>query len=492
MRVARGAAPDPSPGGVHESATESPEVTSPMRGGYAGITLTLVAFVSMVAFEAMSVTVVMTPVAQLLGAPQLYGLAFSMMFTAQMLGTILAGPWIRRRGPVEALFAGQALFAVGNLIAGLATSFGMLLVGRLLAGLGAGFAVVAEYVVIGAVFPDRLRPKVFSWTSAAWVLPSIVGPLVAGWLMDVLSWRAVFLIVVPTTMATIAAFWVQRARLPGRPEPSEQDRDSAAVRLQNGIDRRIVRNGLVLALAAAAFQWGASHLSPPSPVTVALAAVGAVGLAVTLPRLVPPGTLRMRVGLPSVIMTRFLVLAAFNGALSFVPTLLITLRHLSVNAAGVILALTSIGWAAGSIVQGRRRYLGKASMLVTAGVGCVTVGLLGCALGAWTDLWAWGFTVPISVVGMGMGLISASTSVLTLQLSTPAEHAAASSALQLSDVLGSAVGISVTGAIYAFMVAPNDPAGAHVYVLMWLLSTVVAALAWPAARRTRVAVPTPG
>ncbi|MBK9101486.1 MAG: MFS transporter [Austwickia sp.] len=462
----------------------APEVTSPMQGGYAAITLTLVAFVSMVAFEAMSVTVVMTPVAAALGAPQLYGLAFSLMFTAQMLGTIVAGPWIRRRGPVDSLFVGQALFAAGSLLAGAATSYSMLLLGRLLAGLGAGLAVVAEYVIIGAVFPGRLRPKVFGWTSAAWVLPSIVGPLIAGALMQWLSWRAVFLVVVPTTAATMLAFWMQRHRLPRRPTAADGAPPSTA-----RADRQIVRIGCTLAVSAGAFQWGASHLSPPTWWALALAVGGLVGLTATLPRLVPSGTFTMKVGLPSVIMTRFLLLAAFNGALSFVPTLLIALRGLSVNAAGAILALTSVGWAAGSIVQGRARFLGRASWLVTTGAGCVAVGLLGCALGAWANLWAWAFIVPVSVVGLGMGLTSAATSVLTLQLSPPAEHATASSALQLSDVLGSAIGISVTGAVYAALVPRDGPAGAGVYVLMWLMAACVAALAWPAARRTHARVP---
>lgn len=465
-----------------------------MRGGYAALTLTLVAFVSMVAFEAMSVTVVMTPVSQLLGAPSLYGLAFSLMFTAQMLGTILAGPWIRQGGPAPALFAGQALFAAGSLIAGVATSFGMLLIGRLLAGLGAGLAVVAEYVVIGSAFPAHLRPKVFGWTSAAWVLPSIVGPLIAGWLMETISWRAVFLVVVPTTGVTIIAFWWQRARLPGRPESARLPEPGPGPRSgQDGVhrpspprDARIVRDGVTLAAAAGAFQWGASHLNPPIPVTAALAVGGLIGLATTLPRLVPAGTLRMAMGLPSVILTRFLLLAAFNGALSFVPTLLIALRGLGVSAAGVVLALTSVGWAVGAALQGRRRFLGRASMLARAGAAAVAAGLMGCTIGAATGLWAWAFVVPVGIVGFGMGLISTSTSVLTLELSPPAEHATASSALQLSDVLGSAVGISVTGAIYAALVPANAPAGPGVYVSMWLLATVVALLGWPAARRTHI------
>src|SRR5665647_717575 len=101
------------------------------------------------------------------GAQPSYGLAFSFMLTAEMLGIVLAGVWADRRGPLPSLFAGQLLMAAGSAMAGLAPTFAVLLAGRLVAGLGAGLIVVALYVVIGRAYPDALRPRVFSWVSAA-------------------------------------------------------------------------------------------------------------------------------------------------------------------------------------------------------------------------------------------------------------------------------------------------------------------------------------
>jgi len=153
-----------------------------MGSPYRLLTVTLLGLVTIIAFEAMAISTAMPQVARDLDAVRSYGLAFSFMLTAAMLGIILAGVWSDRRGPLPALFAGQVLMAAGSALAGLAPTFALLLAGRLIAGLGAGLIVVALYVVIGRAYPDALRPKVFSWISAAWVLPSLIGPPIAGWL----------------------------------------------------------------------------------------------------------------------------------------------------------------------------------------------------------------------------------------------------------------------------------------------------------------------
>ena len=82
--------------------------------------------------------------------------------------------------PDAGLYAGQLLFAAGAAVCGLSTSFPMLLVGRAVTGLGAGLVVVVLYVVIGRVYPTAIRPRVFAWVSAAWVLPSLIGAPLSG------------------------------------------------------------------------------------------------------------------------------------------------------------------------------------------------------------------------------------------------------------------------------------------------------------------------
>ena len=177
---------------------------------YRLISVAVIAMVTIVAFEFMAIATAMPAAAEELGAVRSYGLAFSVMLTGQLLGIVLAGVWSDRSGPLPAVYAGQVLFAAGAAICGIATSFPVLLVGRAVTGLGAGLVVVVLYVIVGRVYPTKLRPKVFAWVSAAWVLPSLIGAPLAGWLSTAFTWRLVFWVVVPPALLTLLMIVSQR------------------------------------------------------------------------------------------------------------------------------------------------------------------------------------------------------------------------------------------------------------------------------------------
>jgi MFS family permease len=86
--------------------------------------------------------------------------------------------------------------------------------------------------------------------------------------------------------------------------------------------------------------------------------------------------------------------------------------------------------------------------------------------------------------GLGMGLAMSSTSVLSLALSPVRDHGRASSSLQVCDVLGSVMGISVAGAVFAAM---HNPLGSdiHVFELIWVSLAVVATLVMVGGQRTK-------
>ncbi len=449
-----------------------------MGPAYRLVTVALLALVTIIAFEAMAISTAMPSVAGELNAVRSYGLAFSVMLTASMLGIVLAGVWSDRRGPLPSLFAGQVLMAAGSALAGLAPTFTIFLAGRLIAGLGAGLIIVALYVVIGRAFPDALRPKVFSWISAAWVLPSLIGPPIAGWLASTWSWRWVFLIVLAPIAVTITVFITQRERISTGSstegaEPSDRSGHS-----------RLALLGLGVALSAGAMQWGSDQLVPVHALPLALAALGLVGVALTAPRLVPPGTMRMSRGLPSVMMSRFLLTAAFNGAITFIPLMLVNERNLSLTTAGVILSVGSLGWSFGSFVQGHRLMHNRRSELVAAGGAALTVGILLLAAIAGFGWHYYVVGLATAVSGLGMGLAMSSTSVLALSLSSVSDHGSSSSSLQLSDVLGSVMGISAAGAVFAAMHNP-DGSDIRVFELIWISLAAVAALVMVGGQRTR-------
>lgn len=447
-----------------------------MSPAYRVVSIALLALVTIVAFESMAVSTAMPVVARDLGAVRSYGLAFSLLLTAQLLATVIAGVWCDRAGPMPPLYAGQVLFGAGCLVAGAARTFSMLLVGRVLAGLGAGLVIVALNVVIGRAFPMSVRPRVFSAMSAAWVLPSLVGPPVAGWLATY-SWRLVFFLVLPPVVVAFLLIGSRRGQLGHAP-------DQAVLPDQRGDHRRTATFGVVVAVSAAVLQYGSQHLAPLRPATTGLALAGLAGVALVLPRLVPRGTLRMARGLPSVMFSRFVLAGAWSGGVTFVPLMLVGTRHLSPALAGAMLTVGSLGWSAGSWVQGRDRFRGRRSDLITGGALCLGLGT--STLAAMTQL-GWPSAVVAlaeTVCGLGMGLSMSSTSVLALGLTPTREHGRASSSLLLSDTLGSLLGIAVAGAVFAAMHHPGG-SDAHVFVLIWSGLALLAGVGMVSGQRTR-------
>jgi MFS family permease len=183
-------------------------------------------------------------------------------------------------------------------------------------------------------------------------------------------------------------------------------------------------------------------------------------------------------------LSRFLLTAAFNGAMTFVPLMLILSRGLGATVAGAMLTVGAVGWSAGSWVQGQQRFSGRRSWLVSVGGASLSVGVASLAAIAGLGLPSLLVGVAAALCGTGMGLAMSSTSVLSLALSPVAEHGRTSSSLQLADVLGSVMGIAAAGSVFA---ALHDGVRSDIptYVLMWLVLAAVAALVVPGGQRTR-------
>lgn len=468
-----------TPRGTGEVEVESAQRAGRLFGPrYAALTIAIVSLITVIAFESMAVSTAMPEVARELDAVRSYGLAFSVMLTTQLLGIVLAGVWCDRSGSLPSLLTGQLLFAVGCGLCGASTAFAPFLLGRGVAGLGAGLTIVAVFVVIGRTYAAALRPKVFSVISAAWVLPSLLGPVIAGWVTSTWSWRWVFWIVILPVVVALSVLLVRRHQVRGADvgvEASSRDHRAHV---------RAAWLGLGIAVSAGLMQWGSHELELEWSTKTVIGLLGLVGVFVCAPRLLPPGTFVMRRGLASVMLGRFFLPCAFFGTITYIPLMLTGERGFTLAQAGTVLAIGSVGWSLGSWVQGRDRFADVRDRLVSMGGAALAVGLVGVVAVTWAGWWPWLVAAPLTLAGLGMGLGTASLSVLALTLTPPADHGSASSNLQLSDVLGSVIGIAATGAVFA---ALHTRAGEDVpaFVTMWLGTAAVASLVVLAGSRVR-------
>ncbi|MEU0184422.1 MFS transporter [Streptomyces sp. NPDC006207] len=445
------------------------EADTVLGSRYRALTLAMVSVVLLIAFEATAVGTAMPIAARELDGLPLYAFAFSGYFTTSLFAMVVSGQWCDRTGPLAPLVTGIGAFAAGLVVSGTAQSMWPFVLGRAVQGIGGGLVIVALYVVVGLAYPERLRPAVMAAFAASWVLPSIVGPLVAGTVTEQFGWRWVFLaiplLVVLPLLTGLPA--LRRASLQRPPD------DRAAP------DGRRLRLALAVSAGAGLLQYAGQDLRPLSLV---FAVAGAALVVPAALRLLPRGTFRAARGLPSVVLLRGVASGTFLGAESFVPLMLVTQRHMSPTLAGLSLAGGGVTWGIGSWIQGRPRLEPHRERLVVLGMFLMAAAIAGAALPLLDAAPAWSAAAAWGVGGLGAGLVISSLSVILFKLSAPSEAGANSAALQVSDALSSVVLVAAAGTVFA---ALGGAAGAFTAVLLPMSVLALAGVAVAARLRPK-------
>ena len=414
--------------------TSSP-TTRPPRGGilspqYAATTVGIFALIAFNAFEVMAVTTIMSTVSRDLDGFSLYALAFAAPLASSVVGMVAAGAWSDRRGPAGSLLVSLVLFTVGVLVCGLAVSMPVLVAGRVVQGLGTGALIVSLYVVVGVIYPPRLQPSVFASFAAAWVLPSLFGPVVAALVADVFGWRWVFLGIVGLVL--LAALLVA----PVVPGLRRRTRDH----------RPIPRATLPRAVLAAAGVLGVQLAG--SRGGVPLAAVAAATVVIALRPLLPPGTLRAAKGLPSVIGTRGMMSGAFFCGQAYIVLVLHDRWGYSLGYAGIALTVVGVVWAGMSQVQARLRDRVTSESAMRTGAIVLLVAVAGLWLTVRLDGPGALAASAFVLAGAGMGFGFSRTGVAMLAASSEDDRGFNSSALSIADSIGAALALALCGLGY--------------------------------------------
>jgi MFS family permease len=457
------------------SLSQAPE-TSPRRhpgdGGLwspqrRNLTVGLVLTITLVAFEALAVSTIMPIVARELHGLELYGWVFTAFMLGSLIGIVLVGGLIDRRGLGGPFAAGIALFAIGLVVGGLSPSMPILVAARFVQGLGAGAVPPIAYVAIGRSLPERLRPRMFATLSTAWVLPGVIGPAVAGLVGEMIGWRCVFIGLLPL-IAVSAGIAFPAVSAIG-PDPSDaanaaslRDRAPLAILVAAG-------TGLLLA-----------GLTSGQPVAlVGLGLVGGTLAVVALRRLTPVGTLRAGRGLPTAVLMRGIITFAFFAVDAYVALALVEWRGLRPTEAGITLTAATISWTAGSWTQARWSSRFSPEWFVRAGTLVLVGGLASFILVLRPEVTPWMAIPTLALAGYAMGLAYSPLALIVLRDAPPGEQGRASAAISLTDTLGTALGTGITGALVAASVrdagspATGLAAGFGVAVAVALLGNVL-------------------
>ncbi len=438
---------------------------SPWAPEYRRLSIGIVALVSVFGFEGIAIGAVMPVAAADLNTISNYAVAFTSFTMASLLGMTFAGLWANKLGLARVVIFAVAALALGSVVAGFAPNLAVLTLGRSIQGFAMGIDLVTMYVVIGRMYPEALRAKAIGILAAAWVVPGLIGPGLAGLLVEVSSWRMTFWIVPLLLIGPIMLLIPELKKMPFVPSPVRTD-----ARLQ-------ITSVLIAIGALSVFQAGASHVGRWNPVLVT--AIFVVSLSITAwttKALMPAGFLRMAAGIPAIIGMRGVIAGAFFAAEVYVPLALQEIRGTSVVLSGGVLTAATVTWFAGSWLQGSHKLKYSRQQVLSAGVlmTALGIGLTPVAVFAPLSITASALVASLvwGVAAFGMGMCFPTLGALMLDQSPDEEHARHSASLQMSDSFGVIISTAIAGSVLAFA-SVNQGIDSKTFVTIWIFCVVV-------------------
>ena len=345
-------------------------------------------------------------------------------------------------GRVRVFAAGITIFAAASVWCGFAPDMRYLIAARALQGIGAALLVPGSLALIAANFPASERGKAIGTWSAMTSLAIIAGPLLGGWLVQTVSWRAIFFINVPIAAVTLWIVW--RTEMPAA---SETVGDPRPIDWTGTVLITIALATLTYALIQTAMRYAAFAM-----------AVMALGAFIILERrisdpIVPLTMFRSRAFTAANVLT-LLLYAALSVAIFLLPFNFLQLQGYSPAKAGaaflpLVVTMSLLSRWTGALADRIGPRLPLIVGPLTAAAGFALLALPGIGGPYWKT-----FFPGLVVLGIGMAITVAPLTTTVMTSIDDERHAGAASGINnaISRVAG-LLAIALFGTISVFVFA---------------------------------------
>ncbi len=337
---------------------------------------------------------------------------------------------------------GIVVFALASVACGIAVTPGQLIVARAVQGVGGAMLVPGSLAIISASFSQERRGRAIGTWSGFSGITAALGPVVGGYLVENVSWRAAFLINVPLAVVVLL--------IVARHVPESRDPDARRLDIPGAVLATVGLGGVVFGLIESQSNGFGDPLVLVSFV-VGIAAL--VGFVVVERRsgepMMPLSLFRTRNFTGANLLT-LLLYAGLGGSLYFLPFNLIQVHGYSATAAGsaflpfIVITFLMSRWAGGLVT----RYGAKLPLVIgpsIAAVGFLLFALPGTDGSYWTT-----FFPAICVQGLGMSLVIAPLTTTAMNSVTGRHSGLASGVNNAVSRTASLLSIPVLG-IFVFL-----------------------------------------
>lgn len=371
-----------------------------------------------------------------IGAVTWVGLSYLLTVVASL---VLIGRISDMAGRKLVYLYGFIVFTMASVLCALAPNLGFLVGGRVLQGIGAAMIQANSVAIVYLAVKDEARTRALGIQAASQAIGLALGPTIGGLLLQVVSWRFLFMVNVPLgTLAFVASLaFIPRSR---NLSPQSSIDWFGSAYLLSGV-------GLMLVALSSGTKVGWT-----SPVIGASFLAGAAILVVfvnherkTSQPLVSIALLRTRkvaLGVSAGAMSYFVLFAT----LFLVPFEVERALHRSSAITGLILLGLPGAIAMGAPVAGKVGHrFGSSRAVFVAGIAMA----VGAAVAGQTHGQLWAIFLGLSVMGAGIGILNTLNNHGVMR-AFPAESAGVGSGtINTVRGLGTALGLAIGGAVFA-------------------------------------------
>jgi MFS family permease len=397
--------------------------------------------VAVVAFEGLAVTAALPDLTAELGDVAWLPWVITAYLLASGVTTAISGSFVDAMGTAAVFRWATIAFALSSLAAAAAPSMPVLVATRVLQGASGGAVISVGLAAVALVYPGNLVGRAYAANSNVWGVLAFAGPAIAALLLQVGSWRWIFLLMVPLSAAALVAGW---RTLPGPVEPGSLRVDWISV--------------LLLVVALGALLAAVSIVSPISPVFLAVAILSGGLLWRRMGQGESPLLDRRFIGEPPYLqlaLATSLTLVATMGLSAYLPVYVRGARGASAAAAAWSVLWLTIGWTVAANIAGRiTDRVDRLSVLrVGAVAGLPAIGAAWVAVAVAAPLWV--IYACYFAMGMAVGTVT-NASLQMVRFAVPDKLAGrATSAHAFMRTVGMSLGAGVVGGVILATVAAS-------------------------------------